>query len=381
MSEVVPLRAVLVHSPELEDYAYPADCPFVTKRAALVRQTLSSMELLSGPDRAERPPTPATRAEIETFHTPHYIDTIQRAEAGDLDVDGLYMGLGTADCPIFKGIFDYAALATGATLTAARLVGSGETRTAFNPSGGYHHAFPDRAGGFCYINDLVIASMELAAAGRRILYLDVDAHHGDGVQHAFYERSDVMTVSLHETGEFLFPGTGFVGEIGEGEGKGYSVNVPLPPGTYDAAYLKAFDAAVMPLARAFDPDVVVLELGMDTLSSDPLAHLGLTNNTPADILNRVLGLDKPLCVTGGGGYHVENTVRGWALAWTVLCGDDHCDDAGIGLGGVMMETTDWHGGLRDRELAVDARLKEEVDPVIDAAIEAVKAKVFPLHGM
>jgi len=381
VSEVVSLRAVFIHSPQLEDYGYPAGCPFVTKRAALTRKTLSAMGLLAGPDRAERLPVPATRGDIETFHTPRYLDTLQRAEAGHLDVDGLYMGLGTADCPIFKGLYDYAALACGATLTGARLLLSSETRIAFNPSGGFHHAFPERAAGFCYVNDVAIACIELAARGKRVLYLDVDVHHGDGVQHAFYERPDVMTISLHETGKLIFPGTGFEDEIGAGEGKGYAVNVPLPPGTYDDAYMKAFDALVMPLAPAFDPDVIVLELGLDALAGDPLAHLALTNNTHAEILNRVLGLDKPLLVTGGGGYHVDNTVRGWALAWAILCGEDEAGGANVGLGGVMMETTDWHGGLCDRALVPSDRQRREVEPAIDATIEAVKANVFALHGL
>jgi acetoin utilization protein AcuC len=381
VSEVVPLRAVFIHSPELDDYGYPADCPLVTKRAALTRKTLATMGLLSGSDRAERAPQPATRAELETFHTPRYLDTLRRAEAGDLDVDGLHMGLGTADCPIFKGLTGYASLATGATLAGARLLLAGETRIAFNPSGGYHHAFPERAAGFCYVNDLAIACLELAACGKRVLYLDVDVHHGDGVQYAFYGRSDVMTISLHETGQLIFPGTGSENETGAGEGEGFAVNVPLPPETYDDVYLEAFDAVVMPLARAFDPDVIVLELGLDTLSGDPLAHLALTNNAHVEMLGRVLALERPLLVTGGGGYNVDNTVRGWALAWTVLCGDDEPDGAHLGLGGVMMETTDWHGGLRDRALMPGKKQQMLIEPAVHATIDAVKRNVFPLHGL
>jgi len=377
----VPLRAVFIHSPELEDYGYPTDCPFVTKRAALTRQTISSMGLLSGDDRAERAPAPATRAELETFHTPRYLDVLRKAEEGLLENEGLEMGLGTPDCPVFEGLYDYSALACGATLTAARLVADAETRIAFNPSGGYHHAFPDRAGGFCYINDVAVGCLELAARGTRVLYLDVDVHHCDGVQHAFYERSDVMTISLHETGRLLFPGTGFANEIGTGDGEGYAVNVPLPPGTYDAAYLKAFDAVVMPLADAFDPGIIALQLGLDTLAGDPLAELSLTNNAHAEMLERLLGLDRPLLVTGGGGYNVEKTVRGWALAWSMFCGEESPDDLQAGLGGVMMETTDWHSGLRDRSIVPDEQMRPQIDTVVDAAVERVKQNIFPLHGL
>ncbi|NQT50898.1 acetoin utilization protein AcuC, partial [bacterium] len=301
---------------------------------------------------------------------------------GHLDADALFMGLGTADCPIFTGLYDYASLAAGATLLAADLILAGDARVAFNPSGGYHHAFPARAGGFCYINDVVLGCLRLADAGKRVLFLDVDVHHCDGVQHAFYSRADVMTLSLHESGATLFPGTGSVDEIGTGDGTGYSVNVPLPADTYDAAYLRAFDAVAMPVIRAFAPDVIVLELGMDALAGDPLAHLKLTNNAYADVVARVMSFGTPILATGGGGYHAENTARGWALAWRVFCGEEEDDDhATLGLGGVMLESAEWRGGLRDRVLAPDARECEAVDAAIDEAVSAVKAEVFPLHGL
>ena len=375
------MNAVFIHSPELEEYGYPADCPFITKRAALTHKALLSMGLLAGPDRAERAPRPAPREVIEKFHTPRYLDVLKRADEGHHDIDSLHMGLGTPDCPVFKGLYGYAVLACGATLTGAELILAGETHVAFNPSGGYHHAFPEQAAGFCYINDVAVACIVLAEHGRRVLFLDVDVHHGDGVQAAFYGRSDVMTISLHENGRYLFPGTGFEDDIGAGEGRGYSVNVPLPPGTYDAAYLRAFRSVALPLIGAFDPDVIVLELGMDTLAGDPLAHLSLTNNVHVEVIRRVLGFGKPVLATGGGGYHVDNTVRSWALAWTTLCGEETGDDAHLGLGGVMLETADWQGGLRDRVLVPDEDQKRLVDPMIDATIAAVKANVFPIHGL
>ncbi len=291
------------------------------------------------------------------------------------------MGIGSADCPIFCGLNDYASLACGATLTGVRRLLSGRARIAFNPSGGYHHAGPELASGFCYINDVAIACLELAAHGRRVVFLDVDVHHGDGVQNAFYDRSDVMTISLHETGRLLFPGTGFADETGIGEGEGYAVNVPLPPGTYDDAYLRALDAVAVPLIGAFRPDVIVLELGMDALSGDPLAHMNLTNNAHAEVIHRVLGFHVPLLVTGGGGYNAENTARGWALAWAVLCGEAHAADSHLGLGGVLLETTDWLGGLKDRPFFPDEETRARVEPQIDETIAAVRKNVFPIHGL
>jgi acetoin utilization protein AcuC len=228
---------------------------------------------------------------------------------------------------------------------------------------------------------VALACTILAEAGKRILYLDVDVHHGDGVAYAFYERCDVMTISLHENPKLLFPGTGFENEIGTGAGKGFCVNVPLPVGTYDEAYMKAFDAIARPLIEVFRPDVIVFELGADALAGDPLAHLYLTNNVYTDIIDSLLSFNKPILMTGGGGYNVENTVRAWALAWTVLCGADSDAQASLGAGGVMLETTDWQGGLRDRELAVSGQQQNAVTPAIQATIEAVKANIFALHGL
>jgi acetoin utilization protein AcuC len=187
-------------------------------------------------------------------------------------------------------------------------------------------------------------------------------------------------MSFHESPKTLFPGTGSEDEIGEGEGRGYTVNVPLPAGLHDEAFLRAFRAVAPPMIGAFRPDVIVLELGMDMLAGDPLAHLQLTNNAHAEVIAYLVGLRLPVLALGGGGYHVKNTVRGWALAWSLLCGEGD-DDLNVGMGGVFLETTDWRGGLRDRILVPGAQARLEVDPVVDATVERVKALVFPLHGI
>ncbi len=373
---------VFVHDEALDRGGYPRECPFNTSRAGMTYRTLRSTGLLEGADRRVIAPVALTRTMLERFHEPAYLDALQRAGRGEHDLDALWMGLGSPDCPLFDDMYEYVSLAAGGSVTAAKLLLSGEAHIAFNPSGGFHHAHPGRAAGFCYVNDVVLACMTLADAGKRVLFLDVDAHHCDGVQDAFYERSDVMTVSVHESGKTLFPGTGFEEEIGHGEGRGYSVNFPLPVGTYDAALLRVFDRGVMPVIEAFDPDVIVMELGMDMLAGDPLAHLNLSNNAYADVVERIRGLGKPLLATGGGGYHVENTVRGWALCWSVLCGDQEDHDAmSFGMGGVMLETTEWSGGLRDRTLLSDAGRRGGVDSEIDATLERIYALVYPLHGI
>lgn len=373
---------IFLYTPEYEKNGYPDACPFNSHRAGKTREMLQSMGMLGGNGRSEAAPVTAARDDLERFHVAAYLDAIRKAEQGDLSPAAFAMGLGTPDCPVFKGMYDHAALTCGASLTGMRHLLAGSARAAFNPAGGYHHAMPARAAGFCYMNDVVLACMLAAEAGHKVLFLDIDVHHCDGVQHAFNERRDVLTVSLHESGNTLFPGTGFEADIGEGEGRGFSVNIPLPVGAYDAVYLKAFREAALPVMEAYAPDMIVLELGMDALSGDPLAHLHLTNNVHADIIGRVMKFGKPILVTGGGGYHIENTVRGWALAWSVLCGDQsYHDDMVMGMGGVMLENTDWTGGLRDRVLLSDAGKRSGIDREVREVIGRVRKLVFPLHGL
>lgn len=374
-------RAVFVHSPELEAYSYPPDCPFNISRAGKARKIVNTMGLLSGAGHREVAPVAADRRTVKKFHEARYLHALQTAAQGKWDHEALHMGIGMPDCPIFAGMYKYAMLATGGTLTGARLILDGEADVVFNPSGGYHHAMPGRAAGFCYINDVALACAVLAEAGKRVLYLDVDVHCGDGVAYGFYHRSDVMTISLHQNPRTLFPGTGFEDEIGEGEGRGYCVHVPLPIGTFDEAYLSAFAEVVLPLAGAYDPDVFVFELGADALAGDPLANLCLTNNTYVEVIEMLLGFHKPILMTGGGGYNVENTARAWALGWSVLCGEDPGHEVNIGLGGVMLESTDWQGGLRDRVLAVTEQQRASVEPTLNAVVSRIKETVFPIHGL
>lgn len=374
-------KAIFIYSSELEKYQYPPEHPFNTIRAKRVLEVLESMGLLTGADRSVIAPKPAKRIILKKFHTARYLHVLKTAAKGHWDTEALSMGIGSQDCPVFKGLYEYAVLATGATLIGAEMLLSGQADVAFNPSGGYHHAGPEKAAGFCYINDVALACLILAEKGKRVLYLDVDVHHGDGVAYAFYDRSDVMTISLHQNPKTLFPGTGFEDEIGTGQGKGYCVNVPLPVGTYDQAYIKAFEAVVLPLIGAYNPDVFVFELGADALASDPLANLHLTNNVYAEIINHLLSYNKPILATGGGGYHIGNTIRAWALAWSVFCGADTGEDLDHAIGGVLLESTEWQGGFRDRRLAVSQSQKQAVLPSIDATIKKIKATVFPIHGI
>jgi acetoin utilization protein AcuC len=374
-------NSILLYTPELKKYPFPPDHPFNTSRAPKTYELIKSMGWLSGENTRAVEPVSAERSSLEKFHTSRYLNALEKASEGKWNDVFLTMGIGTSDCPAFRGMYAHSILAAGATLTGANWILAGKADAAFNPHGGFHHAFPERAAGFCYINDSALGCMVLAEAGKRVLYLDVDVHNGDGVAFAFRNRSDVMTISLHENPHILFPGTGFENDIGEGPGKGYCVNIPLPVGTYDQAYFTAFKQVALPLMKSFQPDVIVMELGVDALAGDPLAHLELTNNVYADILVRVLAFDRPILLLGGGGYNVENTVRAWALAWSVLSGQDEGEEANIGLGGTLLGSTDWKGGLRDRDLVIPETQKESIMRSLETTIAKVKSAVFPLHGL
>jgi acetoin utilization protein AcuC len=374
-------KLAFLFSPEADQLRYPPDCPFKTERAGLTRSRLVSLGLLGGSGTFELVPERALLEQLGRFHTSQYLEELQRANEGDLTLDGLRMGLGGPDTPVFKGVLDYGAWACGAALRAVDALLAGEANVAFNLWGGFHHAMQARAAGFCYLNDVVLACLRLVEAGKRVLYLDIDAHHGDGVQEAFYTRNDVLAISLHESGQTLFPWGGFENEIGEGPGLGCNVNIPLPAGTYDQAFLEAFERVVAPLLGAYESDVIVLELGMDILAGDPLTHLCMTNNVVVDVLERLLAMDKPLLVEGGGGYQVENTVRAWALAWRTCAGESDDDALSLGLGGVMLGSLEWAGGLRDRELPVPPEQRRAVESELYPTLDRVMQSVFRHHGL
>ena len=372
-------KSVFIHSPEFDKLSYPSDCPFVTQRAGKTYDLILSLGLLKSDGQKVIAPRSATRSELEAFHSTRYLDELKLAAEGNLTKKGRGMGLGTPDCPVFDQMYNYASLASGATLTAAELILSGEADIAFNPSGGFHHAKAEKASGFCYLNDVVLGCLRLTEKGKRVLYLDVDAHHCDGVQDAFYATKDVMVISLHESGKTLFPWTGYENEIGKGPGLGFNVNVPLPVGIFDEAYMAVFHKIVLPLIKAYRPDAVVLELGMDALAGDPLVHLGLTNNAYVEMIDELLSFNKPILATGGGGYDVEKTVRGWALAWKTLTGAKDEPDLSFGLGGVMLQSEEWSGGLRDRALPVAEKHRRSIVSTIEATINTVKNNVFGYH--
>ncbi|HVA60654.1 MAG TPA: acetoin utilization protein AcuC [Mycobacteriales bacterium] len=333
-------------------------------------------------------PAPAADdAEIQLVHTADYIRAVRTcADGGPAD---LRHGLGTPDNPVFSGMHDASALICGATLAAARAVWSGTHQHAINVAGGLHHAMPAAASGFCIYNDPAVAiSWLLSMGARRVAYVDIDVHHGDGVQAVFADDPRVLTVSLHESGEYLFPGTGFPNETGRA---GTSVNVALPPGTDDAGWLRAFFAVVPPLVRGFRPDILVSQHGCDTHALDPLAHLQLSvdgqraAHAALHALAHEAGGGRWLAV-GGGGYELVHVVP---RTWTHLL----AEAAGRPLSPALETPQTWrdHVARRSAEPAPlrmtdgrDAKF-ERYDPArpnpVDPSIRACREAVFPLHDL
>jgi acetoin utilization protein AcuC len=302
------------------DYDYGPTHPLRIIRLKLTYGLIKSYGLLDLPSVQFIPTIKAEEKDLAAFHSEEYLNILKQANEGYPMEDAYFYGLGPGDNPIFPGLFNLSLLLTGATLQAVDFVADGKGEIAFNIAGGLHHAMRARASGFCYINDPVIGIMRLLNRGKRVAYIDIDAHHGDGVQKAFYETNQVLTISLHESGHTLFPGTGFEYEIGEGEGEGYSVNLPFPPHTEDEVYVRVFDEVVPELVHAFKPDVVVTQLGVDTFYDDPLTNLHLSIFGFERILKKIKNLAPRWIALGGGGYNISNVARAWTLAWAVMNG-------------------------------------------------------------
>jgi acetoin utilization protein AcuC len=297
-----------------------------------------------------RAPHAASDDTLELVHDPLYISSVRRAPDDLMGRLSLRWGLGTGDVPVFPRMHEASSLVTGASVDAARAVWEGTHQHAVNISGGLHHAMRDRASGFCIYDDPAVAIAWLLAAGaQRVAYVDVDVHHGDGVQAAFYDDPRVLTVSMHESGRTLFPGTGFADEIGSGAGVGTSVNLALPAGTGDAGWLRAFHAVVPPVLRAFRPQVMVTQHGCDTHALDPLANLQMSIDGQRVAYRALHRLAHELCdgkwvALGGGGYEPVQVVP---RAWTHLL----AEAAGTTVDGAT--PNDWRAEAaeRGRELA------------------------------
>ncbi|MEJ2503328.1 MAG: acetoin utilization protein AcuC [Gemmatimonadota bacterium] len=378
----------LVWADELAGYRFRPGHPLDPLRLELTVELLRAMELVGGPGCPVVAPGPVTDEDLLTVHDPDYVAAVRAVSADPgAQVDRRF-GLGTEDVPVVSGMHEMSRAVAGSTLTAARLVADGEVTRSLSLAGGLHHAHTGSAAGFCVYNDLAIAIRYLQARrGMRVLYIDYDAHHGDGVQEVFYADPDVLTVSIHESGLYLFPSTGFVDELGEGDGYGTSANIPLEAQTEDGSFLAAFDAVVPELADAFAPDIIVLQTGCDAHALDPLTHLRCTTRLFESLVRRVVTIAERHCggrivATGGGGYAIREVVpRAWTLTWAALCGRDAPDaippswlERARSDPGARIPDT-----LRDPpDLVAPSPRREEIERANELTVRTLKRRLMPL---
>ncbi|KAI9222748.1 hypothetical protein BC828DRAFT_377612 [Blastocladiella britannica] len=266
-------------------------------------------------------PTPATAVDMTRFHSDEYIDFLQRVTPDNVDkytkhLNKFNMG---DDCPIWDGIFDFSSISAGGSMDGANRLNSGACDIAINWAGGLHHAKKSEASGFCYVNDIVLGILELLKCHYRVLYIDIDVHHGDGVEEAFYTTDRVMTVSFHKFGDF-FPGTGDVTDIGASSGKYYSLNYPLRAGIDDATYAAIFEPVIQKVVDWYRPGAIVLQCGTDSLSGDRLGRFNLTMEGHGNCARFVKSLGLPVLMLGGGGYTIKNVCRAWTYETSVAVG-------------------------------------------------------------
>jgi acetoin utilization protein AcuC len=355
--------AGFVWDPRVVNHVYRDDHPLKPKRLIGVHDTLERLGVFAQPDARVLTPRAATDAEIERIHDRDYVHAVRRASRNP---GGEYTQWGLSaygDTPPFEGMHEISLLTTGGTLTAMEEVLSGRLHVAFNGSGGLHHAMRRSASGFCIYNDPAIVCGLLADRGMRVAYVDIDAHHGDGVQAAFFDTDQVLTISLHEygyvpeLGRMFFPGTGTADERGTGRGAGYSINVPLPMHTDGAAYARAFDAVVPPLLERYRPDVLVTQQGIDSHFEDPLTHLMVSTQTREHVVRQLATTTTPWVAMGGGGYSLDAVRRVWSMEYLIMLGapiPNELHDA---------EPPEWTGDRR-------AQVGKAVDAAIAGALGA-----------
>lgn len=319
-------KAIFIGAAQYRRKTYGANHPLAIPRVSLTFDLINSYEALTSEEYLIA--RKAADFELEWFHTREYVSAIKRIEALGRVKNEIRQrhALGTLENPYFEGIYSIPCTATGASIQAAEQVIAG--RVAFNPAGGMHHARPDRAQGFCYFNDPVLAVMRLRQCGWRVMYVDIDAHHGDGVELAFADDADVMTLSLHMDTRYAYPFTG--GQVSDAGSKknGYStINVPLPRAIGDEAYRDIFSEVFPAALRRFAPDAIVLQAGTDILFADPLGKFSLSTQAFLGLVEMVYrhspthadGTPR-LLVTGGGGYHPILLARAWTGLWAILSG-------------------------------------------------------------
>ena len=370
-------RAAFLYDDVMSRHELRSDHPMRPVRLRYTYDLLQAYGAFDHEDAVLVTPRLAAEEELLWLHTPDYLSMVRRLSAGEGVHEAHRFNFSLqGDNPYYTGMYEAAALSSGATILAAELVADKRVDVAYNISGGLHHAAAGHASGFCVFNDPALAVHFFLRRGMRVAYVDVDAHHGDGVQEAFYEDDRVLTISVHESGRYLFPGTGFVSELGAGDATGYSVNLPLFPYTGDEVYLDSFRQIVPPLIRAFAPDVLVTQMGIDSYHSDPLTHLQLTTMGFVEVVREFAALQLPWLALGGGGYDLLAVARAWTLAYGEMLGVEWPD-------ALPRSFTLEHGigHLRDSGIPeVPSNLRLDIRRHAGETVSAIKEQVFPVHG-
>ncbi|EDV25056.1 uncharacterized protein TRIADDRAFT_25928 [Trichoplax adhaerens] len=293
--------------------------PRLEDRARLVHHLIQAYNLVDKMKVAR--PKPASIEEICAFHSSDFVNTLQACHNFDMEdeitSEMTEYGLGY-DCPLFPDVFSYASFVTGGTITAARLLTSRCCSIAINWFGGWHHAKRDMASGFCYCNDVVLGVLHLKTVFDKILYIDLDLHHGDGVEDAFLMTDKVFTLSFHKYAPGFFPGTGSISTIGKGKGQYYTLNIPLKDGITDQKYTDLFHEVFTNVMQAFQPNAVVCQFGADGLVEDPMRSFNLTSLSLGKCLSDILSYNLPTLCLGGGGYNFTNTAKCWCYLTSII---------------------------------------------------------------
>ena len=309
----------IVYHPKYSLYNLGSEHPFSPQRVQMLIELLQTWNVYKEPLQ----PEPIDPDALKDIHSDDYIDTVEKVSKGIKTNDAEKYSLGTADNPIVEGMAEGARYQVGGTLLGAQLLLENKADKVITLGGGFHHAHKNMAAGFCVYNDLAVAIKEMTDNGWHVAYLDIDVHHGDGVQELFYNNDKVMTISIHESGEFLFPGSGWIHELGQGSGRSLKLNVPLEPFSEGDSYLMAIDRVVKPALSWFRPNALIVQAGADAHFSDPLADNLLTTLDYEIIFNEIINISDSLCngktlFTFGGGYSPTATPRVWALLYLLV---------------------------------------------------------------
>jgi len=382
-NDVQKLGSIFVYSDELAWFDFGADHYFKPERASKTYELCNRYGVMNYEWMKILNPELPDESILSLFHEDGYIRLLEKAGKGEFNLEILERGIGTPDNPILPGIFEWSLKVTGGTVAAINRILNGEALAAFNPLGGFHHARKGNAEGFCYVNDIAIAIKDILkkSPDKKIAYIDIDAHHGNGVQEAFYDDKRVLFICMHETGKTLYPWSGNENETGEGNAKGFTVNIPLEPGADDEVFSFAFDEILPPLLDSFRPDLIVAELGADMLISDPLTHLKLTNNGYIRAIKKVIKACPRVLALGGGGYDLYRTARCWTLAWAALNNLEPVDEYAGLVGGMMFGPEMEVGTLFDNPYINAGEAKDKAMAEAKRVVEYLKKEVFPFHGL